>query len=202
MRIGVFGGSFDPIHLGHLILAEQCREQAELDEVWFVPCSLGPHKTDGSHATDRQRIEMIDLALGGHLPFVLSKIEIERGGTSYTVDTLEEIRRSKPDDELFLLMGDDSMANFETWREPAKICQLATPLVVNRPGSGEIDLSVLRQFVDDQRFAWFEDHRITSPRIEISSTQIRQKVVEGKSIRYLTPRSVQKYIESHQLFQA
>ena len=129
MRIGVFGGSFDPIHLGHLILAEQCREQAELDEVWFVPCSLGPHKTDGSHATDRQRIEMIDLALGGHLPFVLSKIEIERGGTSYTVDTLEEIRRSKPDDELFLLMGDDSMANFETWREPAKICQLATPLV-------------------------------------------------------------------------
>jgi nicotinate-nucleotide adenylyltransferase len=200
MRIGIFGGSFDPIHLGHLILAEQCREQARLDQVWFIPCSLGPHKTDGAHGTDRQRTEMIELALAGHEPFVLSKIEIERGGVSYTVETLAQIHQSNPDDELFLLMGDDSLENFSTWREPAKICELATPLIVNRPGSGDVDLSILKQYVDEHRFKLFQAGVISSPRIEISSSKMRQRVAEGKSIRYLTPRPVEKYIETQKLF--
>ena len=156
MRIGIFGGSFDPIHFGHLILAEQCREQANLDQVWFIPCSLGPHKKDGAHSTDRQRIEMVELALAGHTPFVLSKIEIERGGVSYTVDTLKQVRESNPDDELYLLMGDDSLESFDSWREPKTICELAIPLVVNRPGSGEVDLSVLEKYVDPSRFEIFK----------------------------------------------
>ena len=200
MRIGIFGGSFDPIHLGHLILAEQCREQAQLDQIWFMPCSLGPHKTDGAHGTDRQRCEMIELALAGHEPFVLSRIEIERGGVSYTVDTLQEIRESNPQDELFLLMGDDSLENFDSWREPRQICQLATPLVVNRPGSGQVDLSLLKKYVDESRYAAFQSLTITSPRIEISSSDIRAKVSDGNSIRYLTTRSVEKYIETQKLF--
>ncbi len=200
MRIGIFGGSFDPIHLGHLILAEQCREQALLDQVWFVPCSLQPHKHDGTHGTDRQRSEMIELAIAGHEPFSLCKIEMERGGVSYTVDTLEQIHESNPDDELFLLMGDDSLENFGSWREPARICQLATPLVVNRPGMGDVDLSLLAEFVDARRFASFKNMVIKSPRIEISSRTIRGKVAEGKSIRYLTSRPVEKYIETQKLF--
>ncbi len=200
MRIGIFGGSFDPIHLGHLILAEQCREQTNLDQVWFVPCSLGPHKKDGAHSTDRQRVEMIELALSGHMPFVLSKIEIERGGVSYTVDTLNQIRESNPDDELFLLMGDDSLESFDSWREPSEICELAVPLIVNRPGSGDVDLSVLKKYVDENRFELFESSVISSPRVQISSSEIRRRVGEGKSIRYLTSRPVEKYIETQKLF--
>ena len=136
MRIGIFGGSFDPIHLGHLVLAEQCREQADLDQVLFVPCALQPHKRDGAQGTDRQRCEMVELAIAGHHPFGLSKTEMERGGVSYTVETLAQFRDSNPEDEWFLLMGDDSLECFSTWREPERICQLAIPLVVNRPGSG------------------------------------------------------------------
>lgn len=202
MRIGIFGGSFDPIHQGHLVLAEQCREQAELDEVWFVPCSLGPHKQAGAHGTDRQRTEMIELALAGHLPFVLSTLEIERGGVSYTVESLQQIKESNPDDELFLLMGDDSLEDFPNWRKPETICQLAVPLIANRPGSGEVDLSILKPFVDEDRYSLFQQRAIVSPRIQISSREIREKLAAGKSIRYLTPRSVEKYMETQGLYQS
>jgi len=200
MRIGIFGGSFDPIHHGHLILAENCREQANLDQVWFMPCAMSPHKKNGANSTERQRIEMIELALSGHTAFVLSRLEIERGDVSFTVDTLNEIHESNPDDELFFLMGDDSLESFASWKEPGKICELATPLVVNRPGSGAVDLSVLQQYVDADRFKLFQQMTIQCPRIEISSSEIRQKVGEGKSIRFLTPRSVEKYIETQKLF--
>ena len=200
MRIGISGGSFDPIHHGHLILAEHCREQANLDQVWFMPCALGPQKPAGAHGTVRQRTEMIELALGGHEAFVLSKLEIERGEVSYTVDTLKQIKESNPEDELFLMMGDDSLESFPSWRDPETICELATPLVVNRPGSGEVDLSVLKQYVSPERFESFAKLKITSPRIEISSSEIRKKVEQGGSIRFLTPRSVEKYIETQKLF--
>ncbi len=202
MRIGIFGGSFDPIHLGHLILAEQCREQARLDQVWFVPSAVGPHKTNGTHSSDRQRIEMMELALSGYEPFVLSKIELERGGVSFTVETLRQIRDSHPDDELFLLMGDDQLEQFDTWREPDQICQLAIPLIANRPGSGHVDLTVLKPYVDAPRFKEFSTNSITSPGIQISSSMIRENVAAGKSIRYLTPRSVEKYIETQELYVA
>lgn len=202
MRIGIYGGSFDPIHVGHLVLAEQCREQSRLDQVWFVPSARGPHKSNGTHSSDRQRIEMIELALSGYEPFVLSKIEIERGGVSYTVETLSQIRESNPDDELFLLMGDDSLEQFATWREPDKICQLAIPLVANRPGSGKVDLTLLKSYVNQPRFEIFMQNTITSPGIQISSSMIRQKVAAGKSIRYLTPRPVEKYIETQNLYVA
>jgi nicotinate-nucleotide adenylyltransferase len=202
MRIGIFGGSFDPIHLGHLILAEHCRESAKLDQVWFVPCALSPHKQEGAHGTDRQRTEMIGLALGGHEAFVLSKLELERGGVSYTVDTLKEIQQSHPDDELFLLMGDDSLESFSSWKEPQQICELVCPIVVNRPGSGTVDLSALKEYVDDDRFKKFESLNVQSPQVEISSSNIRQRVSGNQSIRYLTPRPVEKYIETQKVYQS
>ena len=200
MRIGVFGGSFDPIHQGHLILAEQCREQADLDAVWFVPCALSPHKEQGAQGTDRQRIEMIELAIAGHPAFQLARIEIDRGGISYTVDTLKAIRELHADDELFLLLGADSLDSFDTWREPSEICQLATPLVVNRPGAKQIDLSVFQKHVDPQRYESFCNQSIVSPLIDIQSRQIRDKVSNQQSIRYLAPRAVEKYIETQKLY--
>ena len=200
MRIGIFGGSFDPIHLGHLILAEQCREQANLDEVWFVPCAQQPLKQNGAHSTDRQRVEMIELALAGFISFVLCKLELERGGVSYTVDTLEQIQVSHPDAELFLLMGDDSLESLSRWKLPHRICELATPLVVNRPGSGDVDLNLLEPFMSPARFVEIQQLNLTCPRMEISSTDLRQRINTGKSIRYLVPRAVEKYVQTQNLY--
>lgn len=205
MRIGIFGGSFDPIHYGHLILAESCREQASLDQVWFVPSNIQPHKPDGPRASDRQRCEMIELALAGHTAFVLSKIELEREGTSFTVDTLQQVKESNPDDELFFLMGADSLNKFDTWREPAKIVELATPLIVNRPSNqdwkGEVDYSKLEPLVSSERLAELKQLAIDNPLIEISSSAIRRRASAGQSIRYLTPRSVEKFAQTKKLYQ-
>ena len=200
MKIGIFGGSFDPVHYGHLILAERCRESVGLDQVWFMPCSLGPHKQDGAHGSDRQRLEMLDLALSGHESFLLSRIELDRGGVSYTVDTLKQIRETNPDDQLFFLLGDDSLENFENWREPEQILEMARLRVVNRPGSGEVDYSVLMQFVDENRYEEIRETTVECPMIEISSSDIRKRLQAGKSIRYLTPRSVEKYIETQKVY--
>ena len=200
MRIGIFGGSFDPVHYGHLILAEHCREQVQLDQVWFMPSSIAPHKRDGATLTQRQRMELIDLAIGGYEFFQASDIELQRGGVSYTVDTLTEIRRDRPNDDLFFMIGADSLHQFDSWREPAKICELAIPLVVGRPGADPVDLNVFASFVDQARLKIFKEHRVESPLIEISSTDIRQRVRESRSIRFLTPRAVEKYIETQKLY--
>ncbi len=200
MRIGIFGGSFDPVHYGHLILAEQCREQAKLEQVWFVPCSIQPLKERDSQTTDRQRIEMLEMATAGHDSFRVSRLEIERGGTSYTVETLEQIRITNPDDELFLLMGSDSLDSFAKWKLPERILELASPLVVNRPGSGPVDLSVLSPFAAEERIKQARLSVIESPLIDISSTQLRQRVRDSRSIRYLVPRAVEKYIETQKIY--
>ena len=202
MRIGIFGGSFDPIHYGHLILAENCREQASLDQVWFIPSAIAPHKRNGATLTDRQRTELIKLAIGGHDAFIVSDLELQRGGVSYTVDTLNQIHEQRPDDELFILIGSDSLHQFDSWREPARICELAIPLVVGRPDAKPVDLELLSRFVDDNRLQAIKSHRIESPLIDISSTDIRNRVSEGRTIRYLTPRAVEKYIETQKLYLA
>ena len=200
MRIGIFGGSFDPIHLGHLILAEQCRAAAKLDQVLFVPCAQQPLKQTTSQATERQRSEMIGLAIAGHESFFLSRLELDRGGTSYTVETLEQIRVDHPDAELFLLIGDDSLESFAKWKSPERICELATLLIVNRPGSGKVDYSALSPTIDKNRIAEIESHRIVSPKIEISSTDLRRRIATGHTIRFLVPRAVEKYIETQQIY--
>ncbi|MCL4134317.1 UNVERIFIED_CONTAM: hypothetical protein GTU68_010392 [Idotea baltica] len=202
MRIGIFGGSFDPIHQGHLILAERCRAEANLDEVWFLLCATNPLKSNGANGTDRQRCEMVELAIAGHEGFKLSKIELERGGVSYTVETLQQISDERPDDELFFLMGDDSLEGFDRWKEPEKICQLCLPLIVNRPGSGVVDLSVLEKYVDADRFKLIQQLQVTSPMVDISSREIRSRIAADKSVRYLLPRAVQRYIETQGLYQA
>ena len=204
MRIGVFGGSFDPIHFGHLLVAEQCREQAKLDKVLFVPAAQSPLKESSPTASDRQRIEMVSLAIAGHSRFEISTIEIDRGDKSYTVETLTQLKKERPDDQLFLIIGQDSLQTFDRWKEPKKICELATPLVVARPDSENtesVDLNLLKPFTSDSMFEELTSLAIAARLIDISSTDIRRRIGDGNSIRFLTTRSVEKYIETAKLYQ-
>ncbi|MBC8876722.1 MAG: nicotinate-nucleotide adenylyltransferase [Planctomycetes bacterium] len=200
MRIGIFGGTFDPVHYGHLLLAETSREQCSLDQVWLLPAAVPPHKQERVRTPAKQRMEMLELAIAGHEAFVVSPMEIERGGVSYTVDTLAAIRERQPDAEVFFLMGADSLRDLPTWRETGRICQLATPVVVRRRGAPEPDFNVLAGLVADERLEEIRRHQVEMPVVEFSSTAIRQATAAGRSTRYQTPRAVEKYIETHELY--
>jgi nicotinate-nucleotide adenylyltransferase len=200
MRLGIFGGSFDPVHLGHLLLAETCREQCRLDQVWFLPTAVAPHKQGQPTAPAKDRLTMLELALAGHSALVVSALEIDRGGVSYTVETLEEVQRQEPDAELFLLMGADSLADLPTWHRTDAICRLALPVVVRRPGSPEPDFEVLAGLVTGPRREEIRGNQVESPLIDISSSDIRERIASGRSIRYRVPRAVEKYIETNGLY--
>lgn len=200
MRLGIFGGSFNPVHYGHLLLAETCREQARLDQVWFMPASIPPHKQETDLADNRHRIAMLELAIAGYPPFQISQLELERGGVSYTVDTLRRVKESREDAELFFLMGADSLAEFGSWRMPEEICRLATPLVVRRAGSPPPALDALEPFADEETLRSIEQHEVSMPVIELSSTHIRRASSQGKSIRFQTPRAVERYIQTNGLY--
>jgi nicotinate-nucleotide adenylyltransferase len=200
MRLGLFGGSFDPIHYGHLLLAETCRETLALDEVWLIPAATPPHKQSQERAAAKHRLEMIELALVGHEQIRASSIEIDRGGVSYTVDTLAEIQKVHPQATLFLLMGADSLRDLPTWREPGRICALSFPAVVRRGGMPEPDFSVLAPLVSAERLKMIRSAQVQMPLIELSSTDLRERARTGKSLRFRTPRAVEKYIETHGLY--
>jgi nicotinate-nucleotide adenylyltransferase len=200
MRLGLYGGSFDPVHYGHLLLAECCREELRLDEVWFLPAAISPFKKEQSQTPARHRVEMLKLALAGHGAMDVSTLEIDRGGVSYTVDTLTEVRSLQPESELFFLMGADSLRDLPTWREPARICELAIPVVAARANHTAIDYEVLRSVVSPERLEVIRRHQVTVPLVDLSSTDLRRRVAEGKSIRFRTPRAVEKYIETHGLY--
>ncbi len=200
MRVGLFGGTFDPVHYGHLLLAEVCREQSDLDEVWFLPAAVPPHKQDAELASDEARAEMIELAVAGNPGFLVSRSELERGGVSYTIDTLRHFRDETPDAELFFLMGADMLHDLPNWREAEEVCRLAVPIVARRPGNGPLNYECLASIVSAERIATFREYQVEMPQLDLSSSEIRQRVGEGRSIRYRTPRVVQKYIETHQLY--
>lgn len=199
-RLGIFGGSFDPIHYGHLLLAETCREHLQLDQVWLVPAAVPPHKQSRQLSSDKQRIEMIRLAVGGHPSTIVSTLEIDRGGVSYTADTLHTIRRDLPTTDLFVLMGADTLVDLPNWHRPREICEMAIPVAVRRRGSPPPDLATLRNLVSDERLNQIRVNQVDMPLIELASTDIRRRVAGGQSIRYRTPRAVEKYIESQGLY--
>ncbi|UUO08563.1 nicotinate-nucleotide adenylyltransferase [Blastopirellula sp. J2-11] len=200
MRLGIFGGSFSPVHFGHLLLAEYAREQLSLDEVWFVPAAIPPHKLDQQLAADADRVAMLQLAIAGNEAFSVCPLELERGGVSFTVDTLAEICKQTPHAELFLLIGGDTLAEFSTWRSPEKVCQLAAPAVMRRPGSPEPDWSVLAPYCSTERLAAFAGNLVDVPGVGLSSTEIRRRCAAGETIRYQLPRSVEMYIQTKRLF--
>lgn len=200
MRLGIYGGSFSPIHLGHLLLAEACREYHRLDEVWFLPAATSPLKQDFRMTSDAHRAAMVELAIAGHGAFRMSRLELDRGGVSYTVDTLRDIQHQMPEAELFLLVGADSIADFPRWRAIEKICSLAQVCAVGRTGYDLGDLSHLGGELSAAQIQRLRDHFVPMPLVEISSSDIRERLGSGRSIRYMVPRSVEKYIETQRVF--
>lgn len=200
MRLGIFGGTFDPVHYGHLLLAECCREQCRLDQVWFMPAAVPPHKAGLDITPAAARLEMLELATSGYPPFRVSRLELDRGGLSYTVETLAQLAAEDATRELFLLLGADSLADLPNWREPARICQLAWPVVVHRAGVAPPDLAVLRPWVPAERFAASEQLVVEMPQVGLASRELRHRVRHGQSIRFRTPRAVESYIAAQNLY--
>jgi len=200
MRLGLFGGSFDPVHYGHLLLAECCREQCRLDAVWFLPAAVPPHKQDRELTPAAARIEMLELVIAGNPAFSVCRCETDRGGVNYTVDTLAHIRDEDPSRELFLLLGADMLADLPHWRNAARVCELAVPVAVRRPGCGTIEFDGLREIASPERIELVRCHQVEMPEIGISGTDLRRRVRSGRSIRYQVPRAVEMYIETHGLY--
>ena len=187
MRVGIFGGTFDPVHLGHLILAEQCREQGRLDQVWFVPAPRPPHKHDQSLTRFDQRVEMIQLAIAGQPAFRVEEIEKERAGPSYTVDTVAELRRRHPADEFSLLVGSDTLAEMHTWYEPARLLSMVGLLVMTRPGHPTRSADQIRTALNLSTPVRVDI--VEAPLIDIASRDLRSRAATGRSLRYLLPRA-------------
>ena len=191
MRVCIFGGTFDPPHIGHLLIAQTVCEAEKFDKILFIPANIPPHKKNISEVNDR--LTMLDLAIKGNPNFEISDMEIERGGVSYTIDTLKDIRSSfiKAEDELFYLIGSDSLLGFKKWKNPKEILKHCNVVVAIRPGFRPSDIP-----------AWIL-HRIqfaNIPRFEISSSNIRQRWRENKTIRYLVTLPVWEYINHHNLY--
>lgn len=200
MRIGVFGGSFDPVHYGHLWIAMQAWEQLQLEELRIVPAAQSPLKPIGVHAAAEQRLEMLRLATGGTSQLVVDDRELLRGGVSYTVDTLQSLQQQQPAAEWLLIIGSDSLASFPQWHQPQRILQLATLAVVQRGGDPAIDYAVLEPLADAALIARCQAAEIRMPQIELSSSELRHRVAAGRSIRFRTPRAVETYIDAQRLY--
>lgn len=175
------------MHLGHLILAEQCRDQCALDEVWFVPAAHSPFKSGVDQTPGEQRLALVQAAIADHPAFRVSRCELDRSGPSWTVDTLEILHAENPARELFLLMGADSLQSLPLWHRPERIAELATIVGVNRGDRPLPDLNSLGQLAGRVRI-------VTMPGIDLSATEIRERVRTGRSIRYLVPAAVEQLI--------
>lgn len=204
MRIGIYGGSFDPVHVGHLLAAETAREQARLDRVIFVPAAASPHKPGVTLAPAADRLAMLTLATAGHDAFSVSPIELDRGGPSYTIDTLGELAQAHPRDTLVLILGPDALASFATWREPARIAAVAELLPVERETLDDLaalaSAGGLASLLGPEATAALVARRVRMPAIGIRATGLRAAVAAGRSIRYQTPRAVERFIQTHGLY--
>jgi len=206
VRYGIYGGAFDPIHLGHLLLAESCLRQAKLDRVFFVPTGSSPHRSGKEvyRAPAEDRFNMIELALTGCEEFMVSRYEIDRQEISYTIETLHHFHQTFTlvEPQFFLLMGADMFNDLPNWHEAGEICKLALPLVVMRPETPSPYFAALSGMVAADRLEEMRQSAVIMPQIGISSTQIRNRIAAGESIRFQVPRSVEAYIASHQLYSA
>lgn len=200
MQLGIFGGTFDPVHYGHLLLAETCREQCQLDQVWFLPAAVPPHKRERELTAAARRVEMLELAIGGHEPFRVCRLEAERGGVNYTAQTLATIHAQQPDTTLYFLMGADSLRDLPTWYEPQRICELAIVVAVRRAGAPEPNFTALQGIASPERLALMQRSQVEMPILDLSSTDLRRRAATQASLRFRTPRAVEKYIETHALY--
>ena len=198
MKIGVLGGTFDPIHRGHLAIAEAARAKLSLSEVYFVPAARTPLKEGGSILTAEHRVQMVRLAIADYPYFKLETLEIDRPGPSYTADSIAELRgKLGPENELFFIIGWDSLAQFPRWKEPARIIQMCYLVAVPRPGYALPDRESLEAAVPGISLKLIV---LKGPEINISATEIRERVARGLPISDLVPEPVAEYIKQHKLY--
>ncbi|WP_020470887.1 nicotinate-nucleotide adenylyltransferase [Zavarzinella formosa] len=200
MRIGIFGGTFDPVHTGHLIMAELAREQGRLDQLWFVPSYKPPHKQEQEIAPFDRRVDMLNFALAGQEEkFRVDLIEQQRPGLSYTTDTLAALHEQHPGNEWFLLLGADCLPDLPKWHEPKALLKQAALLTVARPGHTQMTAEQLAASIGITP----EEVRLQAvqvPLIDISSRDLRRRVREDRSIMYQVPRAVEVYIRERKLY--
>jgi nicotinate-nucleotide adenylyltransferase len=196
-RIGILGGTFDPPHIGHLILAECAADTLHLDKLLLAPAADPPHKLAEHKADVTHRLAMLDLAVSGNPRLTISRVDIDRPGPHYSVDMLQIIQEVYPQAELFFLMGSDSLRDFPKWHCPEVIMQLCRLAVMQRPGAETIALNM-----HDQRLPGLSERivLVDAPMIEISSSTITSRLRNQQSIRYMVPDSVLRYIEVHELY--
>lgn len=215
MRIGLFGGSFNPLHLGHLRAAEEDREQLGLDLVYFIPAASPPHKSGDDLAPADHRLEMVRLGTKGNRHFMVSEAEARRSGPSYTIDTIRHfLAATRARSEFYLIMGGDQFAELETWKEAGEITRLNHLAVHTRPTAGAAagpdprTLAALNRFGYSLKEAYYVNssgHTLTfvaTTFFPVSATLIRRKIAAHQSIRYLVPGDIADYIERHALYRA
>ncbi len=204
MRLGVLGGTFDPIHLGHLLIAEQCREGLALNRVFFAPAGLPWLKNSPPAADARHRLNMVELAVAGNPHFQALENEVNRPGPTYTVDTLEELRQQwGPEAQLHFILGQDAFASFARWREPERLLTLCRLVVVGRSGYEETaaaDILAFSRHTGCGPAALERVIAMSAPGVDFSSTEIRRRVAAGQSIRYHLPDAVAQYIAEQGLY--
>ena len=188
MKVGLFGGTFDPPHLGHLIVAQEVHFRLGLDRVLWVPAAIPPHKRGRSITAATIRLEMVRAAIADDSRFSVSDLEVRRSGPSYTADTLRQLREQRPADELFLIVGADQLRELHTWREPDMISRLAT--VVGFSRAGEEAPAVEGVVV------------VEVPRIDVSSTEVRRRVAAGEPVSYMIPAAVEGVVRGRELYRA
>ena len=192
------GGTFDPIHFGHLAIAEAAREEFNLRQVLFIPANIPPHKRERNIICAAKRLTMVKLATADNEYFEVSDIELKRPGLSYTVDTLTELKCGQyTDAEFYFIIGTDSAEEFATWHEPEQILAKCHIIVTSRPGT-EFKAEHLAAELGEKVYE--KIHCLTTPQLEISSTDIRRRLREGKSVRYLLPEAVRKFIYREGLY--
>jgi nicotinate-nucleotide adenylyltransferase len=198
-RLGIMGGTFDPIHYGHLVAAETARIELKLDKVLFIPTGIPPHKIDRQVTDAHLRHEMVEMAIKSNKNFEVSRIEIEREGPTYTIDTLRILHDIFPDQELFFITGTDALRELLTWRYPEEIIKLAKIVGASRPGYDSRDL--LTKIYRRYPFTKGRISELEVPALAISSTDIRARVKNNKSIRYLLPDEIRLFIKNNKLYQ-
>jgi nicotinate-nucleotide adenylyltransferase len=188
MKIGILGGTFNPVHIGHLILAEEAREKLGLDRIIFVPAALPPHKDNSDIACARLRLDMVKLAIRGNKNFSVSDIEIRRDGRSYTIDTIKELNKRFPHDELYFITGSDLLKYLAEWKDLGEIIKIVKFIVATRPG---FPLEKLPSYIST----------LPIRAVDISGFEVRKAIKEGRSFRYLVPEAVFNYINKRKLYQ-
>lgn len=211
MDIGIFGGSFNPIHIGHLIAAEEVFLQRKLSKVIFMPTGIPPHKETRNLVDSMHRYNMVKNAINDNCHFGISDIEIKRSGKSYTIDTVRILReRYGEETNLYLIMGTDMISEISTWKDIGILSGICRFIVVNRPAhtiNGSLSepsftkcRPKLNTLFSDEKIAEIENLKVTIPPIGISSTELRERLREGRSIRYLVPQCVEDYIRENNLY--